>query len=90
MLQLAGDSSGKVKLSRTETNRLRKLAAKNGVAINAIETADQYSDALYSALPSILAEDMLAFFDSQLEGKPYQRSPELLRALEKPRESDVD
>ena len=82
--------SDKVKLSPSETNRLRKQAARNGIAVNEIETADQYTEALYCALPKALSDDMLAFFDHHLEGKPYQRDPELLKSLEKSNQSEID
>lgn len=81
MLRIVG--TDEVKLSRSEINTLRKRAAHNGIAINQVDTADQYGEALYCALPKALADDMLAFFAHHLEGKPYQRDPNLFRELEK-------
>lgn len=81
MLRIIG--TDEVKLSRSEINTLRKRAAHNGIAINQIDTIDQYGEALYCALPKALADDMLAFFEHHLEGKPYQRDPGALKALEK-------
>jgi hypothetical protein len=80
MLRIVG--TDEVKLSRAEINRLRKRAAHNGVAINEISTVDQYGEALYCALPKALTNDMLAFFEHHLEGKPYQQDPSALKALE--------
>lgn len=89
MLRLLGKTSDKIKLSQSEINKLRRLAAKNGIAINAIETDAQYGEALYCALPKAISDDMAAFFDHYLEEKPYQRDPALFDPHMKPENSQA-
>jgi len=58
------DSKGKVRLTRSEENTLRKYNALNGDVLGPIETSDDYRMAVIGGLPSELVDDMIAFLET--------------------------
>jgi hypothetical protein len=57
-------SRTRVRLTASELNRLRQDAARNGHAVNRIETAEQLLQATLDALPTERQEDLLRFLES--------------------------
>lgn len=57
----------KLRLPKSEVAFLRKMAARNGFAINTITSEEEELEALCKGLPVDLAEDMLQFIETALQ-----------------------
>ncbi len=56
--------NGKIKLTKSELNMLRQYAARNGHAVNQINTLEALFSASIAALSPALQEDMLEFMET--------------------------
>ena len=65
---LIDQNSDTVRLTKSELQRVRSLAAKNGFAVNNISNLADALEAHIKALPPQAAADMLAFFDKREQG----------------------
>ena len=66
---LIDKNSDAVRLTTSELQRVRSLAARNGFAVNNISNLTEALEAHIKALPPQAAADMLAFFDQCEQGK---------------------
>ncbi len=57
----------KRKPSSSDANFLRKMAARNGFAINSINSKEEELEAITKGLPAEMAEDIIQFIESKLQ-----------------------
>lgn len=58
------DHRGRLRLTRSHLNRLRKHNAQQGFVVNDIHSMSEYGQALVNGLPDHIVEDMLQFFET--------------------------
>ena len=58
------DSKGKIRLTKSEINTLRKENAKHGVVLGDIKTDEDLLAAAINGLPDEIVNDMLEFFET--------------------------
>lgn len=58
-------SDNHIRLTDTELNVLRRRAAKNGIAVNAVSTVSQLLEAIIDGLDETTVNDMLDFLASR-------------------------
>jgi len=68
MLRLVG-MPGTCQLTAAEKNLLRCQAAKNGFAVNALDTQEQIHEALMLALDSEPVEKVIRFVSARVSGE---------------------
>lgn len=85
------ERNGRVRLTPSELNRLRKLNARNGEAVNNIKTCDELLAATLGGLSSELAADIFEFLETgssplTRKGRAERESPiPIASAAEEPR-----
>lgn len=68
------DLNSKHRISKTELNFLRKMAAQNGHAINSINSDQEELEALCKGLPIDIADDMIQFIESNTQPRDLDSS----------------
>lgn len=61
------DLNSKHRISNTVLNFMRKMAARNGHAINSISSDQEKLEALIKGLPADIADDMIQFIESNTQ-----------------------
>ena len=56
-----------IRIPKSELSFLRKMAARNGFAINSIKTNKEELEATFKGLPVDIAEDMLRFIEARIQ-----------------------
>lgn len=74
------DSKGRVRLTRSKLNMLRKHNAQQGRVLGPINTVEDHQEAVIDGLPDDIIDDMLEFFETG--DSPLQRQGRLERAAQ--------